>query len=437
MIVSVPISPSASLPLEQSLLPETAEVAPSGHLIIGGCDVVDLAEEFGTPLFIYDEEHLRARCREAVAAFGEGVAYATKAFLCKAMAQLVHEEGMHLDVASEGELHAALDAGVPASSLKLHGNNKSEGELRYALDIGINQIVIDSHDEIDRLAKLVGPGRRAHVLLRVTPGVSAHTHEYIQTGQEDSKFGLSIASGEAANALGRLSGTEHIEIDGIHAHIGSQVFDVSSLAKAAEVLAKFFVPLGLRELCVGGGLGIAYLNGEVAPSITQWADAVHEALAKDGVSDDVLITAEPGRAIVAQAAITVYRVGTIKHLEGIRTYVAVDGGMSDNPRPVLYGAGYEAFDPAQTLSARPQEVRIVGKHCESGDVIIPEALIPEGIAVGDLLATPVTGAYGYSMASTYNRVPRPPVVFVAKGKARLVLRRETKEDLTSLDVEDS
>ena len=279
MIVSVPISPSASLPLEQSLLPETAEVAPSGHLIIGGCDVVDLAEEFGTPLFIYDEEHLRARCREAVAAFGEGVAYATKAFLCKAMAQLVHEEGMHLDVASEGELHAALDAGVPASSLKLHGNNKSEGELRYALDIGINQIVIDSHDEIDRLAKLVGPGRRAHVLLRVTPGVSAHTHEYIQTGQEDSKFGLSIASGEAANALGRLSGTEHIEIDGIHAHIGSQVFDVSSLAKAAEVLAKFFVPLGLRELCVGGGLGIAYLNGEVAPSITQWADAVHEALA--------------------------------------------------------------------------------------------------------------------------------------------------------------
>jgi diaminopimelate decarboxylase len=437
MIVSVPISPSASLPLEQSLLPETAEVAPSGHLIIGGCDVVDLAEEFGTPLFIYDEEHLRARCREAVAAFGEGVAYATKAFLCKAMAQLVHEEGMHLDVASEGELHAALDAGVPASSLKLHGNNKSEGELQYALDIGINQIVIDSHDEIDRLAKLVGPGRTAHVLLRVTPGVSAHTHEYIQTGQEDSKFGLSIASGEAANALGRLSGTEYIEVDGVHAHIGSQVFDVSSLAKAAEVLAKFFVPLGLRELCVGGGLGIAYLNGEVAPSITQWADAVHKALAKDGVSDDVLITAEPGRAIVAQAAITVYRVGTIKRLEGIRTYVAVDGGMSDNPRPVLYGAGYEAFDPAQTLSARPQEVRIVGKHCESGDVIIPEALIPEGIAVGDLLATPVTGAYGYSMASTYNRVPRPPVVFVAKGKARLVLRRETKEDLTSLDVEDS
>ena len=421
-------------PIEQSLLPLTAEVSSNGHLVLGGCDVITLAEEYGTPLFIYDEEHLRIRCREAVRAFGPGVAYATKAFLCTAMARVALEEGMCLDVATAGELYSALRAGAQGNQIVLHGNNKSEAEILLALETGVRLIIIDSEDEIDRLERLVSAELQATVLLRVTPGVEAHTHEFIKTGQEDSKFGFSIASGAAQRAVTRLEAMKHVDLAGIHAHIGSQVFDVDSFAQASEILASFFVPLGLRELCVGGGLGVAYLNGEIAPSISEWADAVHGALRSAGVGDEVVVTAEPGRAIVAQAAVTIYRVGTIKVLPDIRTYMAVDGGMSDNPRPVLYGAGYEAFDPANVEVAREQSVRIVGKHCESGDVIVPEGWVPRTLSVGDLVATPVTGAYGYSMASTYNKVPRPPVIFVRGGKATVVVRRETVEDLGALDA---
>ena len=421
-------------PIEQSLLPLTAEVSSNGHLVLGGCDVITLAEEYGTPLFIYDEEHLRIRCREAVRAFGPGVAYATKAFLCTAMARVALEEGMCLDVATAGELYSALRAGAQGNQIVLHGNNKSEAEILLALETGVRLIIIDSEDEIDRLERLVSEELQATVLLRVTPGVEAHTHEFIKTGQEDSKFGFSIASGAAQRAVTRLEAMKHVDLAGIHAHIGSQVFDVDSFAQASEILASFFVPLGLRELCVGGGLGVAYLNGEIAPSISEWADAVHGALRSAGVGDEVVVTAEPGRAIVAQAAVTIYRVGTIKVLPDIRTYMAVDGGMSDNPRPVLYGAGYEAFDPANIEVAREQSVRIVGKHCESGDVIVPEGWVPRALSVGDVVATPVTGAYGYSMASTYNKVPRPPVIFVRGGKATVVVRRETVEDLGALDA---
>ncbi|CAB4819667.1 MAG: diaminopimelate decarboxylase [Actinobacteria bacterium] len=421
-------------PIEQSLLPLTAEVSSNGHLVLGGCDVITLAEEYGTPLFIYDEEHLRIRCREAVRAFGPGVAYATKAFLCTAMARVALEEGMCLDVATAGELYSALRAGAQGNQIVLHGNNKSGAEILLALETGVRLIIIDSEDEIDRLERLVSAELQATVLLRVTPGVEAHTHEFIKTGQEDSKFGFSIASGAAQRAVTRLEAMKHVDLAGIHAHIGSQVFDVDSFAQASEILASFFVPLGLRELCVGGGLGVAYLNGEIAPSISEWADAVHGALRSAGVGDEVVVTAEPGRAIVAQAAVTIYRVGTIKVLPDIRTYMAVDGGMSDNPRPVLYGAGYEAFDPANVEVAREQSVRIVGKHCESGDVIVPEGWVPRALSVGDLVATPVTGAYGYSMASTYNKVPRPPVIFVRGGKATVVVRRETVEDLGALDA---
>ena len=421
-------------PIEQSLLPLTAEVSSNGHLVLGGCDVITLAEEYGTPLFIYDEEHLRIRCREAVRAFGAGVAYATKAFLCTAMARVALEEGMCLDVATAGELYSALRAGAQGNQIVLHGNNKSEAEILLALETGVRLIIIDSEDEIDRLERLVSEELQATVLLRVTPGVEAHTHEFIKTGQEDSKFGFSIASGAAQRAVTRLEAMKHVDLAGIHAHIGSQVFDVDSFAQASEILASFFVPLGLRELCVGGGLGVAYLNGEIAPSISEWADAVHGALRSAGVGDEVVVTAEPGRAIVAQAAVTIYRVGTIKVLPDIRTYMAVDGGMSDNPRPVLYGAGYEAFDPANVEVAREQSVRIVGKHCESGDVIVPDGWVPRALSIGDLVATPVTGAYGYSMASTYNKVPRPPVIFVRGGKAAVVVRRETVEDLGALDA---
>src|SRR6202034_835191 len=428
----------ADAPLGRHLLPDNADVDPSGQLSVGGVNVVSLAEEHGTPLFVYDEDHVRSRCREAVAAFGDGVAYATKAFLCKAMARLAHEEGLWLDVATGGELEVALAAGVPAARLVLHGNNKSDGELARALSVGVGRIVVDSFDEMARLGRLtedVGPGdRRPSVLIRVTPGVEAHTHEFVRTGQEDTKFGFSVASGAAAKAVAALELMGGVDLVGVHAHIGSQVFDVSSFAQAAEVLGAFAAPLGLPELVVGGGLGIAYVNDEHAPSITEWANVTRAALSKVGLGPETRVTAEPGRAIVATAGLTLYRVGTIKALPGIRTYVSIDGGMSDNPRPVLYGSGYEAFLPRATDAARPRPVRVVGKHCESGDLIVPDAFVPDDLEVGDILATPVTGAYGYSMASNYNKVPRPPVIFVADGQARVVVRGETTEDLLRLDL---
>jgi diaminopimelate decarboxylase len=412
-------------------------VGTDGHLSIGGIDLLDLAAEFGTPLFVYDEVHLRQACREAVTAWGDGVAYATKAFLCRAMARLAHEEGMHLDVASGGELHVALSAGVPAERLVLHGNNKSIAELASALEAGVGRIVIDSFDEIARLGRLLDDGPphpdRPKVLVRITPGVEAHTHEFVRTGQEDSKFGFSAASGAAADAVAALELLPGVELVGVHAHIGSQVFEAASFEQAAEVIGGFFAPLGLAELVVGGGLGVPYVNGEAAPSQAEWATATRAACARSGVSPAVRLSAEPGRSIVATAGLTLYSVGTIKDLPGIRTYVSVDGGMSDNPRPVLYGSGYEAFLPRAVTSPRPRPVRVVGKHCESGDLIVPDAFVPDDLVVGDVLATPVTGAYGYSMASNYNKVPRPAVVFVADGDARVVIRRETFDDLSQLD----
>ncbi len=427
----------ATAPLERHLLPRSASVDENGHLHIGGIDLLELAQEFGTPLFVYDEDHLRHACREAVSAWGEGVAYATKAFLCRAMARLAHEEGMHLDVASGGELHVALSAGVPADHLVLHGNNKSTEELASALSLGVGRIVVDSFDEVTRLGGLLESSppaaARPKVLVRVTPGVEAHTHEFVRTGQEDSKFGFSVSSGAAAEAVATLELLPGVELAGVHAHIGSQVFDASSFEQAAEVLGEFFAPLGLSELVVGGGLGVPYVNGESAPTMAEWADATREACAKTGVDPATRISAEPGRAIVATAGMTVYSVGTVKHLPGIRTYVSVDGGMSDNPRPVLYGSGYEAFLPRAAVASRPRPVRVVGKHCESGDLVVPDAYVPDDLEVGDVLATPVTGAYGYAMASNYNKVPRPAVVFVSDGTARVAVRRETLDDLTNLD----
>lgn len=431
---------ASSDPVPAVLLPETAELDPQGRLRVGGLDLCDLAERFGTPLFVYDELDLRRRCREARAAFGDGVAYATKAFLCRAMARLAVEEGLHLDVSTGGELHVALAAGVPPERLVLHGNNKSEEELARALEVGVGRIVVDSFDEIDRLGALVGrrgPGRTAQaVLVRVTPGVEAHTHEFVRTGQDDSKFGFGLASGAAAEAVARLGSQPGLELVGVHAHIGSQVFRVASFAEAVAVLAEFFVPLGLPELCIGGGLGVPYVTGEPAPTLAEWAEVVRAACQRAGIDPATRVTAEPGRAIVARAGLTLYRVGTIKELPGIRTYVAVDGGMSDNPRPVLYGSGYEAFLPRAAGARRPRAVRVVGKHCETGDVVVADARVPEDLAVGDVLATPVTGAYGYAMASNYNKVPRPAVVFVADGRARLVVRRETLDDLVRLDVDE-
>ncbi len=429
-------------PVAHQLLPMTATVDPTGRLRVGGLDLIDLAYEFGTPLFVYDEAHLRARCRQAREAWGDGVAYATKAFLCLAMARLAHEEGLRLDVSTGGELHVALSAGVPPDRLVLHGNNKSDDELIMALEAGVGRIVVDSFDEIDRLERLVNGSTDpttspVPVLARVTPGVEVHTHEFVRTGQEDTKFGFGVASGAAADAVQRLNELADkgaVDFRGIHAHLGSQVFALAPFAQAIEVLAQFFAPLGLPELVVGGGLGVPYVNGEEAPPMAQWASSVRMACRRAGIPDTVRVTAEPGRSIVASSAITLYRVGTVKEVPGHRTYVSVDGGMSDNPRPVLYGSGYEAFLPRQTDAPRPRAIRVVGKHCETGDVIVSDGFVPEDLAVGDVLATPVTGAYGHSMASNYNKVPRPAVIFVADGASRVVVRRETLDDLVRLDL---
>jgi diaminopimelate decarboxylase len=424
----------AAIPL--GLLPDGAAVDASGVLSISGVDVLDIVRRFGTPVFVYDEDHLRKRCKEAVAAWGDGVAYASKAFLCKAMARLAHEEGMCIDVSTGGEMHVALAAGVPAERLVLHGNNKSDLEIHTAVREGVGRIVVDSFDEIDRLERIASDAsKRPRVLIRVTPGIEAHTHEFVMTGQDDSKFGFGLASGDAASALARMTKRGFpVEVVGLHSHIGSQIFSLESFERAVSALADFFVPLDLAELCLGGGLGVPYVVEESAPGIHEWATVVKTAARSAGIPGHVHITAEPGRAVVAGAAVTCYTVGTIKRIPGIRTYVSVDGGMSDNPRPVLYGSGYEAFLPRCVTAPRPRVVTIVGKHCESGDVIIRDAQVPEDLSVGDVLATPVTGAYGHSMASTYNKVPRPPVVFVRNGEARLVVRRESLDDLVALDV---
>ena len=420
-------------PLPRHLLPITAAVDDAGRLRIGGCDVLDLAAEHGTPLFVYDEAHLRARCREAVAAFGDGVAYAAKAFLCLAMARLAHEEGMHLDVSTGGELHVALAAGVPPDRLVLHGNNKSLDELRDARQAGVGRIVIDSFDELDRLAALhAEDGLRPTVLVRATPGVEAHTHEFIRTGQVDSKFGFGVAAGDAARAVGRAQDSPAVELVGVHMHIGSQVFVADFFHDAVEVVAPWVRDMGLPELSIGGGLGVAYVEGEEAPSITEWGTAIVSGCRDAGIQ--ARVAAEPGRSIVAQAAVTLYTVGTIKEVPDVRTYVSVDGGMSDNPRPVLYGSGYESFLPRATDAPRPKRVTIVGKHCESGDVLVRDAQVPDDLAIGDILATPVTGAYGHSMGSNYNKVLRPAVVFVGEGQSRVVVRRETLDDLLRHDV---
>ncbi len=395
-------------------------------------DLEPLAAEFGTPLFVYDEHHLRARARDYLRQFGAGnVAYAGKAFLCGAMVRLVEEEGLHLDVATGGELSVALGAGFPPERLVFHGNNKSDEELIAARDAGVGRVVADSFDELDRLERI---GCAGEVLVRVTPGVEAHTHEFIETGTDTSKFGFTVSTGAAYDAVARVVASPALRFGGLHAHIGSQVFRLDSYAEAAAVVGRFAHDCELATgveiplVNLGGGLGARYLESDPDPSVSEYAAAL-----RTGIGDRRIMV-EPGRSIAAVAGITVYRVGTVKPIPGGRTYVAVDGGMSDNPRPVLYGAGYEAYLPARRGAERALRCAVAGKHCEQGDVIVPEAQLPADVSVGELLVTPVTGAYGYSMASNYNKVPRPAVVFVRDGVARLVVRRETFADLARLDA---
>ena len=419
-------------PVLVSLLPDTATFR-NDDVTVGGVSLRDLAATYGTPLFVYDEATLRSRCREAASVFDDGVAFASKSFLCGAMARLAFEEGLCIDVATGGELDIVLRSGVPANRIIVHGNNKSHDELERALNVGVHRVIVDNFDEIERLRSLVSPASPISCLVRVTPGVEAHTHEFVRTGQEDTKFGFSISSGDARKAISLLQEIPGLTLHGVHAHIGSQIFETAGFRETIEILADFTRSDGFDELCVGGGLGVAYVANETAPSIAQWGAAIRESAKDARISSTVRLLGEPGRSIVAQAGITLYRVGAVKPVSE-RTYMAVDGGMSDNPRPVLYGSGYEAFDIERPLSTRGQRVRLVGKHCESGDVLIDEAWLPAETRVNSVIATPVTGAYGYSMASNYNRVPRPAVVFVAEGKAREVLRRETFDDLARLEV---
>jgi len=403
-----------------------------------------LASEFGTPLFVYDEDHLRARCREFAASFGAGnVAYAGKAFLCVAMARLVAEEGLKLDVATGGELHVALRAGFPAERLVFHGNNKSDVELTAARDGGVGVVVADSFAELDRLERV---DFRGQVFVRVTPGVEAHTHEFIETGTEDSKFGFPVRPGDAIEAARRVAASPHLELAGLHCHIGSQIHVLQSYAAAAAIVVGLAAeveatagPGAIKELNLGGGLGIAYHDGDEPPTVAEYAAVLHraldEALTGAGLAHRPALLVEPGRSIAATAGVTLYRVGTIKEIAGVRTYVAVDGGMSDNARPATYGARYEAFLPERATAERPLVATVAGKHCEQGDLLVRNATLPADVAVGDLLCTPATGAYGYAMASNYNKVPRPAVVFVADGATRLVVRRETHDDLLRLEEE--
>ncbi len=419
-------------PITVTVLPDTATLTNEDSFV-GGVSLRSLAETYGTPLFVYDEATLRSRCREAAALFDDGVAFASKSFLCGAMARLAAEEGLCIDVATGGELDLVLRSGVPANRVILHGNNKSREEIARALDVGVHRIVVDNHDDIDTIAELLAPGATAHCLIRVTPGVEAHTHDFVRTGHEDTKFGFTVATGAARRGIDRLRAVPGVVVHGVHAHIGSQIFGPEGFLEAIDVLAEFIAGDSFDEICIGGGLGVAYVEGEEALSITAWGQMVRDAVIAKGLGG-LRLLAEPGRSIVAQAGMTLYSVGAVKTVTQ-RTYMAVDGGMSDNPRPVLYGSGYEAFDISRPLAERTQAVRLVGKHCESGDVLIDEAWLPAATKRGDVIATPVTGAYGYSMASNYNRVPRPAVVFVAEGQARVVLRRETFDDLAALEID--
>jgi diaminopimelate decarboxylase len=405
-----------------------------GRLEVGGCDTIELAREFGTPAYVVAEDDLRARARaflHAGAAAGHRdfqVLFASKAFPCSAVLALFAQEGLWCDVASGGELHLALTAGFPVERIVLHGNAKSEAELRMALDHRVGLIVVDNFDEIERLARLTAerdPAGAQRVLIRVTPDVRGETHEKISTGQADSKFGFAIA--DAEEAIARVRAVAGLSLQGLHAHIGSQLLELEPFRSAAAQLAR----LGDFPVCdLGGGLGVQYTSSQpAAPSIEDYVAAIVQAAHSHGVGPDRRLLIEPGRALSANACVTLYSVESVKH--NVSRWVAVDGGMSDNLRPMLYGAVYEAH-VADRFEGETRCV-LAGKHCESGDVIVADAMLDDP-RPGDVIVTPATGAYGHALANNYNGVPRPPVIFCKDGDARVVLRRESFEDLTARDA---
>jgi diaminopimelate decarboxylase len=432
-----PGSVAAADPIAASpVYPAGSRVNERGQLEVAGCDVVELADQFGTPAYIYAENDMRRRAQDYVRAFEQRtdafeVIYASKAFPATAAYRVMREEGLSVDVASGGELHVALTAGFDPERIHLHGNNKTEAELRHAFDAGVGHLILDSFDEIELADRLLDRPQR--VLIRVTPGIKPSTHDYVQTGQLDSKFGFGLADRLAERAVERVRASDHLELVGLHAHIGSQIFELEPYVKAIEVIADFCEAVSLEPelLNVGGGLGIAYLDTDEPPSIEDYVDVKVRGV--QHVFDPVpRILVEPGRSLVGNAGVTAYRVGTVKEIPGVRTYVAVDGGMSDNLRPMLYGAHYEAVIADRAGETPDTLATIAGMHCESGDVLVRDTELAAP-RVGDVLVTPATGAYGYAMANNYNGVPRPPVVFCRDGQARIVVRRETWDDLLSRD----
>ncbi|HTU87960.1 MAG TPA: diaminopimelate decarboxylase [Solirubrobacteraceae bacterium] len=415
-----------------AVYPRGSRVNELGRLEIGGCDAVELAREFGTPAYVVAEDDLRWRARaflDALAARHSSsfdVLFASKAFPCTAVYRLLAEEGLACDVASGGELFLALRGGFDPARIYFHGNAKSTAELRAAVDAGVGHIVIDSLDELSRLETvLASAGRRQEVLIRVTPGVAGDTHHAISTGQADSKFGF--APEAAREAIARIAQAPHLELVGLHFHIGSQLLELEPFRAAVRMLAS----LGdFPVYNVGGGLGVAYLASDEPPSVVDYVDAIVSAVHSELGADKRLLL-EPGRAVVANSTVTLYTVETVKR--NVSTWVAVDGGMSDNLRPMLYGSRYEALVADRALAAAGERCKLAGKHCESGDVIVRDARLADP-AQGDVIVTPVTGAYGYSLANNYNGVPRPPVIFCRDGGARVVVRRETYEDLAARDV---
>jgi diaminopimelate decarboxylase len=434
----------------EGLWSTTSEIAGDGVLVCGGVRATDVAREFGTPTYVVDEADFRARASAFRDAFADyDVFYAGKAFLCTAVARWIAEEDLWLDVCTDGELEVAVRAGVDPSRIGFHGNNKSEPELRRALQIGVGRIIVDSVAEIDRLVGLTAAlNVTATVMVRVTAGVEAHTHEYIATAHEDQKFGLSIVMGDAFDAVRRLLAEPRIEVLGLHSHIGSQIFDTSAFEVAARrVLAlhrRVRAELGveLPELCLGGGFGIAYTTQDDPQSPQTLAKSLTEIIRHESEALGVPVprlSVEPGRAIAGPATFTLYEVGTTKLVRldggGDRMYISVDGGMSDNIRTALYDADYACRMASRRSDADPILGRVVGKHCEAGDVVVKHEFVPADITAGDLLAVPGTGAYCRSMASNYNHVPRPAVVAVREGQARLLVRRESVDDLLRLEVE--
>jgi diaminopimelate decarboxylase len=449
-----PQSPEELLRLAPNVWPRNTTRDKAGVVIIAGVPLMHLAQEYGTPLFVIDEDDFRHRCREIAAAFGGGrnVYYAAKAFLCSEIARWVDDEGLSLDVSTGGELAVALHANFPPERITFHGNNKSVAELTAAVKAGVGHFVLDSMTEIERLDAIAGEaGVVQDVLVRLTVGVEAHTHEFISTAHEDQKFGLSVASGAAIAAVRRVFATDHLRLVGLHSHIGSQIFDVDGFELAAhrvigllgEIVGQFGVDktAQISTVDLGGGLGISYLPPDDPPPVGELAAKLSAIVRNESAAVGLPVprlVVEPGRAIAGPGTITLYEVGTVKDVDvsstAHRRYVSVDGGMSDNIRTALYDAQYDVRLVSRVSDAPAAPARVVGKHCESGDIVVRDTWVPGDLQPGDLLGVAATGAYCYSLSSRYNMIGRPAVVAVLAGRARLILRRETVDDLLSLEV---